>query len=184
VFPTVVGLLIIAPLLVQIIPRYDKWQPALLPFALISINTIFAASTTQLTNMLNATGRIKTTFKLMVMWTVLTWLFVPYLAKQHGVNGAAVGYALVGASSVVAIYIVYKIVKFSLYRSIFVPAIASIAMGILLLLVRGLLDVSLSSVWLICGLGAVSYMLVMYILVGPSIIADAKKGFKAIFTKT
>ena len=105
VFPSVVGLVILSPILVEIIPRYDKWEPALIPLFLISINTIFAAATTQLTNLLNAIGKIKTTFKLMIMWTVLTWAFIPVLAIKYGVNGAALGYALVGSSSIIAIYI-------------------------------------------------------------------------------
>ncbi|OGM72860.1 hypothetical protein A3H19_05875, partial [Candidatus Woesebacteria bacterium RIFCSPLOWO2_12_FULL_39_9] len=68
VFPSVAGLIILAPILIKIIPRYEKWEPALFPLALISINTLFAAATTQLTNLLNAIGKIKVTFKLMVMW--------------------------------------------------------------------------------------------------------------------
>lgn len=184
VFPSVVGLLVLAPLLVKIIPRYDKWEPALLPLALISINTIFAASTTQLTNLLNAIGKIKTTFKLMVMWTVLTWLLVPFLAIRHGVNGAAAGYALVGSSSIVAIYIVYKSVKFSLYKSVFTPAIASFVMGIVLILVRGTLPARMFSVWFLGGVGTVIYLPLMYLLAGPAIINDAKRGIKAVISRS
>ncbi len=183
VFPSVVGLLVLSPVLVEIIPRYDKWRPALIPLALISINTIFAAATTQLTNLLNAIGKIKTTFKLMVMWTVLTWAFVPYLAMKYSVNGAAAGYALVGASSVVAVYIVHKSVKFSLYKSVFTPAVASLVMGAILMVVRKMVSVSMTSVWLIGGLGVVVYMISMYFLVGLSIFQDAKRGLKAIFNK-
>lgn len=183
VFPSVVGLVILAPILIEIIPRYEKWRPALIPLSLISINTIFAASTTQLTNLLNAIGKIKTTFKLMVMWTALTWLFVPYLAIKYSINGAALGYALVGASSVVAIYIVRKIVPFSLYRSVFTPAIAAFVMGVVLLLIRGYVPISMFSVWLLGGVGMCVYMVVMYILVGLSIFHDAKKGIKAIFSR-
>lgn len=183
VYPTIVGLLIIAPFLTVIIPRYEKWQPALLPLAFISINTVFAAATTNLTNLLNAVGRIKTTFKLMIMWTVLTWVFVPVLAVRYSVNGAALGYAIVGSSSVVAIYIVYKVVKFSLYKSIFIPFISSSVMGLILLIFRHFLQANLTSIWLLGGTGIVVYMSSMYLLVGKSIIHDAKRGVKAIFTR-
>ena len=149
----------------------------------MSINTIFAASTTQLTNLLNATGRIKTTFKLMIMWTVLTWLFIPFLSMKYSVIGAAMGYAIVGTSSIVAIIIVYKIINFSLYKSIFVPAIASVIMGLVLFVVRRFLSVSITSVWLIFLLGGITYMTSMYFLVGSSIFYDAKKGVKAVFSR-
>ncbi|MBU0569269.1 polysaccharide biosynthesis C-terminal domain-containing protein, partial [Patescibacteria group bacterium] len=184
VFPAVIGLVIIAPLLVKIIPRYEKWEPALIPLTLISINTFFAAVTTQLTNTLNAIGKIKTTFKLMIMWTVLTWIFLPYFSIRYGVSGAAAGYALVGTSSVVAIYTVYKIIKFSLYRSFITPAIASIGMGIFLALLRRFLPVNLMSIWLLILSGGAIYLPVMYLLVGPSIFADAKKGIKAVFNRS
>jgi O-antigen/teichoic acid export membrane protein len=183
VYPALTGLLIVAPMLTQIIPRYEKWEPALIPLTLISINTFFASATTNLTNLLNATGRIKTTFKLMIMWTTLTWIFIPFLSSKYGVNGAALGYAIVGSSSVVAIFIVHKFVKFSLYKSVITPLIGSLVMATVLILVRKLLAVNLTSVWFLSGLGALIYLGVMYVLVGNVIFADAKRGFKAIFRK-
>lgn len=183
VFPSSVGLLILAPILVKIIPRYGKWEPALIPLALISINTIFAAATTQLTNLLNAIGKIKTTFKLMIMWTVLTWIFVPALAVKLGVNGAAAGYALVAASSVVAIYIAHKVVSFSLYNAVVKPGLGTLIMGLVLFIVRRGLPTNFASVWVLGVLGAVLYFASMYVLVGPSIIADAKKGIKAVVSR-
>ncbi|KKQ43499.1 MAG: Polysaccharide biosynthesis protein [Microgenomates group bacterium GW2011_GWC1_37_8] len=181
VFPTTVGLLILAPVFVDIIPRYEKWEPALLPLMLISVNTFFAAATTQLTNLLNAIGKIKVTFKLMIMWTVLTWIFVPILAIKYGVDGAAAGYSLVGASSLIAIYIAYKHVPFNIYETIIRPAIGTLIMAATLLVVRSVLPSSLSSVWMIILLGGIIYFSTMYLLVGSSILIDAKKGIKEIF---
>lgn len=183
VFPSVVGLLILAPILIVIIPRYEKWQPALIPLAFISINTIFAASTTQLTNLLNAVGKIKTTFKLMIMWTFLTWATVPFLARRFDVVGAAFGYALIGASSIVAIIIVQRMIKFSLYKSIFAPALGSLIMGGALLAVRSFLPNSFYSVWILIGVGIISYISSMYLFAGSAIFNDAKRGIKAIFTR-
>lgn len=183
VFPSIIGILILAPILVKIIPRYEKWEPALIPLTLISINSVFAAATTQLTNLLNAIGKIKTTFKLMIMWTVLTWFLVPALAIKFGVNGAAAGYALVSATSVVAIYIAHRAVKFSLYDAVLKPGSAALIMGVLLFVVRRALPVSLFTVWVLAGLGALFYASCMYALVGPSILVDAKKGIKAIFSR-
>jgi PST family polysaccharide transporter len=183
VFPSVVGLVILAPILVKIIPRYEKWEPALIPLFLISVNTLFAAATTQLTNLLNAIGKIKTTFKLMVMWTVLTWLLVPYLAFKYSVVGAAAGYALVGATSVIAIYIARRQVKFSLVDGIVQPALATFVMGGILLLIRRILSINFYSVWILVGTGVISYSLTIYLLVGPSIIDDVKKAFKNLSRK-
>ena len=57
----------------------------------MAINVFFAAATTLLTNLLAAIGKIKVVTKLMIMWTVLTAIFVPLLGSKFGVNGAAAG---------------------------------------------------------------------------------------------
>ncbi|MFC1625706.1 oligosaccharide flippase family protein [Patescibacteria group bacterium] len=183
VFPSLIGLLVVAPTLVNIIPRYAKWTPALFPLSLIAINTVFAATTTQLTNVLNSIGRIKVTLKLMIMWTTLTWLLVPFLAIKFGVNGAAAGYSLVGVSSVVAIIVARRHIKFSLIEATIKPLLASFVMGGALLIVRGFLPVSLTSVFLMIGSGLIIYTAGIYLLVGVSIIDDAKKSFKTFFGK-
>jgi len=183
VFPAVTGLLIMAPLLVDIIPRYEKWEPALLPLMLISINTLFAAATTQLTNLLNAVGKIRVTFKLMVMWTALTWIFVPFMAVKYGVNGAAFGYAMVGMSSVIAIVITKKIINFSVYKSVLPSAFATLIMTLALLILRSFLSANLTSIVLIGLVGAIVYFFAMYVVVGKVIIADAKKGILSVFSR-
>lgn len=183
VFPSIVGLLILAPFLIEIIPRYEKWRPALIPLALVSINVVFAAATTQLTNVLNAIGKIKTTFKLMLMWAVLTWAFIPALALKFGVQGAAAGYALVGSSSIVAIYIVHRQVKFSLKDSVFKPAVAALAMAAIMLFLRGFFPTTLYGVFILGALGVIVYALATYLIVGHSIIDDVKKVTKSLVSR-
>lgn len=183
VFPSLVGLLVLAPVLVKIIPRYEKWTPALLALSFIGINTIFAAVTTQLTNLLNAIGKIKYTFRLMIMWTLLTWALVPLLALKFGVNGAAAGYALVGTSSFVAIYIAKRFVDFSLVDSVLKTAIAAGVMGVGLVFLKGALTVSFSSVWILVAVGIVLYAISTYLIVGSSIVQDVKKSFKTFFSR-
>lgn len=183
VFPSVVGLLILAPILIKIIPRYEKWAPALIALGLISVNTVFAAVTTQLTNLLNSIGQIKTTFKLMIMWTALTWIFVPFLAIKYGVTGAALGYSLVGASSVVAIYIARRHVGFSLLESVARPAAASLVMGVALLIARDFLPVNLASVWILILTGLLTYGFAAFLIIGVSIVSDVRKSIFTLFTK-
>jgi O-antigen/teichoic acid export membrane protein len=183
VFPSLIGLLILSPLLVGIIPRYGKWEPALIPLFLIGINTIFAAVTTQLTNLLNAIGKIKTTFKLMVMWTTLTWIFVPILAVKFSVIGAALGYALVGMSSMVAIFIVRKFVKFSLFEGAVKPGIAALVMGIIILIMKNYLPDRFLSVAILIISGVLIYTVSIYLLVGVSLITDVKKSLKTLLER-
>jgi len=175
VFPSVVGLLMVAPFLVRIIPRYEKWIPALIPLALVSVNTIFASVSTQLTNLLNSIGRIKLTFKFMVMWGVLTWLFVPYLSLRYGVNGAALGYALVGSSSLIVIFAVRRIVSFSLWKGVGRALVSALVMALVLMAIRGSLAVNIFSVLVMVVTGGVVYIFMMFVLAGRGLLEDGKK---------
>jgi O-antigen/teichoic acid export membrane protein len=117
------------------------------------------------------------------MWTVLTWVFIPVLAIKYGVNGAAFGYALVGSSSIIAVYIVRRHVKFSLIEGIFRPAFAVALMGVALILTRRLLPVNLYSIGLLIGLGFAIYVVTIYLMVGPSIVADVRKVFNNLISR-
>lgn len=175
VFPSLLGLLLVAPILVQIIPKYEKWQPALFALGLFGINAVFAAVTTPLTNLLNSIGKIKITFKLMVMWTTLTWILTPFLAIKYGVNGAAGASAIIGISSIIAILIVRKYVEFDFKGSVGKPFIATAIMGIIVYLLRSMLPIISITVLLIVLTGAITYSVLIYFMIGPSILEDAKK---------
>lgn len=181
VFPSLVGIVILSPILVRVIPRYNQWIPALVPLIFISINFAFAGATTQLTNLLNAIGKIKITFYLMIMWTVLSWALIPFLSIKFGVTGSSVGYSLVGSSSIVAIYITKKYVNFSIMNSMIKPLIGSITMGIILIAIRHFLDVSINSMLILTIIGFIVYVSSMISMMGVSLIEDAKKSYKTIF---
>lgn len=183
VFPSLVGLLILAPVLVDIIPRYEKWQPALTAFYLIGITTVFSSVTTQITNLLNAIGRIKITFKLMVMWTILTWIFVPVMAAKYGVNGAALAYAIVSSSSIVAIFLAKRYVEFNLSKAMFKPFISSILMGLVLVIARSMVNFNVAGVVVLILSGLLSYLLSMYILSGSKLVSDIGRSVKILFKK-
>ena len=182
VFPSLVGLAVLFPVIVSVIPRYGKWLPAYVPFLIISVNSVFAAGSTQLTNFLNSVGRIKTTFKLMIMWTVLTWLLVPVLSTVFGVEGASLGYALVGVSSVVVFYLVRQRVNFSLMYSLVKPALAAFAMAMVLFIAMRLVPWNYLGLLLMVLLSGATYALAIYLLVGRAAVDDVKKVL-AVFGK-
>jgi len=183
VFPSLVGISILAPILVRVIPRYNQWIPALVPIIFISINFIFAAATTQLTNLLNAIGKIKITFYLMIMWTILTWAFVPVLAIKFSVVGASIGYSLVGASSIAAIFIAKKYVNFSLINSMIKPGIGALVMGVVLVIVKRFLPVSINSMILLTFLGMIIYSTSMFSMMGLSLVEDVERSIKTLLNR-
>lgn len=177
VFPSLVILVLIAPSLTEIIPRYYKWNPALTALMLISLTSALASVTTPLTNTLNAIGKISITFRLMMMWTVLTWIVVPALSLYYGLNGAAFGFTLVGLSSFVAIFITSKYVKVNYLQSVGKPLVASLLMGLSLQFVRGLVPTSLTQVILMIVVGLILYTTII-LLLEPKLINMTKKIFK------
>lgn len=183
VFPSLVGIVILAPILVNVVPRYNHWTPALIPIIFISINFMFAAATTQLTNLLNAIGKIKITFYLMIMWTVLSWILIPMLAMKFGVMGASIGYALVGTSSIVAITIARKYVKFSLTDSMVKPLIGAGVMGLVLVIARRFLPENITSMGILALLGAIVYGASMLSMTGLSLLEDIKRSTSTLLNR-
>lgn len=179
-FPAVAGIVIIAPVVFEAIPKYEQWLPAALPMAFLSINVLMASVSTQLTNLLNSIGKIKITSVFMIMWTVLTWVLVPYLSLKYGVNGASFGYALVGLSSVFVIVITKRYVNFSLTDSVAKPFFATLAMTCILVVLRSLIPHNFVSIGVLIAVGFVSYLVSVLVMVGQSLIEDAKKGIGSL----
>lgn len=163
VFPSVVGIVVIAPAMIQIIPRYDKWQPAVLSLTLFGVNALWASITTTLTNTLNATGHIKKSLTLMVMWTVLTWALTPILVKLFGFNGVALASALTASSSVIVIFIVKRIIDFEVLPNITAPLIATAIMGALVYSLTPVMATSYLKVGLLILFAVILYVLMMLI---------------------
>lgn len=126
IFPILAGISIVAPNIVQIIPKYAKWVPALLPMYFFALNSAIAAVTTPLTNAFNAVGKIAITTKLMIMWTILTWIFYPILSIWYGYLGTSIASLIVGLSSFVVWYIASNLFVINIPQIIFHPTVASV----------------------------------------------------------
>lgn len=128
-FPILVGMGFFALPLVHLIPKYAKWLPALIPLYIYLYNSAWASISTSLTNLLNATGHIKTTFKLMLMWTGLTWLTMPILSLKFGYLGVSYAVAIIATSSIATIILARKYVHFSIKNILKTPLAASFLMS-------------------------------------------------------
>jgi PST family polysaccharide transporter len=135
IIPALSILSLVAGPMVDIVPKYQKWHAALIPFYFFCFYFFIAAVTTPLTNAFNAIGQVKTTFKFMLMWTVLTWIFLPGFSYLWGINGALLAYLIIGLSSLfVWVYSqrqfninVFNIVKFPFFLSLVSLLVALIA---------------------------------------------------------
>lgn len=133
-FPILVGLGFFALPLINLIPKYTKWLPALIPLYIYLYNSAWASISTSLTNLLNATGHIKTTFKLMLMWTGLTWLTMPFLSLKFGYMGVSYAVAIIATSSIATIILAKKYVDFNLLNILKTPIASTFFMSLFLII--------------------------------------------------
>lgn len=138
VFPALAGIALVAPDVINIIPKYGKWLPAVVPLYFYAANAAIAAVTTPLTNAFNAVGKITITTRLMIMWTVLTWIFYPLLSYKFGYIGTAVATLIVGSSSFLVWYIADRVFSINTLKTIFHPLASSVLMVLVLVLTNRL----------------------------------------------
>ena len=174
-FPVVAELAILAPIAVKLVPRYSKWEVALLPLALFCFNSALAAVSTPLTNTLNALGKVKINTYLMIMWTVLTWAITPALAIKYGYVGVAYATAIIALSSFVPVIIVHRLTHFSMLNSFGRPAIATLVMLLPSLFIK--------NIFLNLTVSLLLFTVTVYMLVGNQLITDIRHFYYVLVKK-
>ena len=98
-----------------------------------------------------------------IMWTVLTWIFYPFLSYRYGYIGTAVATLIVGSSSFVVWYLARKVLDVEVIKTILHPTIASLAIVFSLLSINLLhLNLLITIITKII-LGAAIYIIYSYI---------------------
>lgn len=129
IFPILVGMSVFVFPLTELVPRYAKWQPALLSFVFFSLSIAWSAISTPLVNTLNAIGKINQTLKLMVFWTTLTWLLTPLLVYRFAFDGVAIAAFLISWTSILSVILLKKYVEVQLLPQVWPQLIASVMMA-------------------------------------------------------
>ena len=173
VYPSVLGILVIAPKIVEIIPRYGKWDSAIPLLYFFGINAMFAAVNTTLTNILFAIGKPKIVLNLMIAWTVLIWILTFFLVKIFGYVGVGVASAIVAASTSITVYFVKKSISISILESVMGPLISSLIMFVILKLLGDAFPDSLLGVIENIILGVFIYAVSSFLLMRNKLKKDA-----------
>ena len=126
IFPATLFLLISMKPLIFLIPKYTKWEPAIFSFYLFSIVSVMAAFSSPMVNALNSLGKIKTTLTLMIMWVLLTWIFVPLWVGFFGFQGVAISFTIISVTSIIPIILMRRLIFFEVARGVIKPLIATI----------------------------------------------------------
>jgi len=169
-FPALMGLALLALPLTEVLPRYLKWQPALWSLYFFCGQAAFACVSTTLTNVLNATGRIKKTLQLMILWTSLTWLFTLTAIQYFGFHGVALAALLVATTVILPIRLVRQLADFSLWENVGKPLLGALLMGGVVYWLLPFLGNSLIQIVGLMLSGAIIYLLAMLILTKEKIV--------------
>lgn len=127
-YPILFGIVAIAPSLISQIVS-EKWKSALPLIYLFSVTVFWANLSSPFTNFLNAIGRVKTTLKLMVMWTVLEWLLTPLMTLKFGFIGVGMSSAMISLSSIIPIILIKRMFRVEIIKNIWQGMTAASLMG-------------------------------------------------------
>jgi len=163
IFPVIVAIVLFSPHIVSYLPKYKKWEPALLSLTFFSLSTALSSLSTPLTNILNAIGKVKITLYFMILWTVLTWVISPIFIIWYGYNGVSIASFLISFSSVLVFIITRSFVTFSMVKPVIPAVIASLAMLLFILLTQNII-ISFPMLLVEMLLSSIFYVTVLYII--------------------
>lgn len=173
--PFVFAGVILIDTLVKIIPKYGKWEPALFSFYLFSFGVIMASVSSLLTNMVQSIGKVKIILKLMVVWTVLTWLLVPFFIRIYGFNGVAIAMFFISLTSIISVVISKKFVDYNISAAVKTPLIIGFLTGFVMLIAKIIIpEPSILQLVFVGLIGITTYIVSIFVL--------AKQQVKSIFS--
>ena len=179
-FPILFGLIVIVPYLIKFYPNWNnKWEPAVFSVVFFCLNAAVSSLSGILVNVLDATGKVKITLRLMVIWTVLIWILTPILINIYGYNGVSIASFLVTTTIIYTIYLVKKIIEFKFLPSIIKPLASSLLMMIVVYMLSTIFAKGfLSLIFVILG-GGLVYIVSLFMLCGKELKEDlARFGIK------
>lgn len=173
VFPILAGIIITAPYFIQFVPNWqNKWEPAVISLVFFCLNAMVSSLSGVMVTVLDATGRVKTTLKLMVLWTILTWIVTPILIFTIGYNGVAIASFLVTLTIGITVYLLKQVVKFAFIASIYKASLATIIMAIIVYFGAKFLASNILMLLFVISQGALVYLIVFYLLAKNDISQD------------
>lgn len=174
IYPMLIGITLVFPSFIALIPKYYKWEPAMLSLTFFAVNALLAAVLVPLTNLLNAIGKIKITLYFMILWTIMTWGLTPIAIQYIGFNGFSLVTAIINLSVIPIIIIAKKYVDFDVMKAIKFPVIGGIIMAVVLFGATKLVPINFPTVFFLIFIGGFIYFGTLFIIARNELISDIK----------
>lgn len=174
IFPILVAMSVLISPLTVVIEHYTKWQPAILSFILFALSVGWAAISTPLVNTLNAIGQINKSLKLMIIWTVLTWVITPITLYFFGFNGVAIASIIISFSSVLSVFFVKKFVNVDVWQQVWRQLVGAVGMCLAGVLLLDLASQSITRFLFTGVIMALVYCILVFMVGHNKLIAEIK----------
>lgn len=173
--PIIFGMALTMNHVIQIIPKYGKWLPALPLLYLFCFSAFLASFSSPLLNLTNALGKAKIPLFFMTVWTIVTWILTPILTYFFSYLGFALTIAFVSLSSVFVIYQTQTLVGFRFIHTIYKPIISACIMALVIILVKFFLPTHISILIVSIILGVVTYLFSLSFLFRINLIKELRQ---------
>lgn len=160
----------------------DKWQPAIPAFYFYSLRMIGSNITTIYISVLNAVGRVNTSLRILVWWTLGDWVLALAFCPFFGFTGIAIAYGLsVIPVSVWLILELRSVAGLHLWKSLHQPLILSLGSAALVWIIKPQFAPSWWSVPLLGVVGLLSFWLPLFLLEKKILLDEAKMFLGSVF---
>jgi len=174
IIPTTVGLALIMGKIVDFIPKYYKWTPALPFFYLFCLSALFSSYSTPFINLLNGLGKVKITFSFMIAWTTATWILTPILTFFFGSLGFPITLVILSSSFIIVVIVTKKTVNFSFGKNVYQFLTASVVMSAIVFLFSRLSISSGPSLLISIAGGIIAYLLTLKLVFKVDLLNEVR----------
>ncbi|OGK16520.1 hypothetical protein A2690_04180 [Candidatus Roizmanbacteria bacterium RIFCSPHIGHO2_01_FULL_39_12b] len=175
--PAMVGLAMVVPSIVEFIPKYSKWEPAIPIFYIFCVTAFLSSYSTPFINMFNALGKAKLSFSFMLFWTITTWICTPLFTKLFGLYGFPATQLILALSSIFVIVKARQLLHFEIISSIDKPIILSVIMGAILIGIKSVISTPIYQIIVMIPIGAIGYVGLAYMLFRIQLLTEVKDLF-------
>lgn len=174
--PILFGLIVVSPYIIRFYPNWNnKWEPAIFSIVFFCLNAAVSSMSGILVNVLDATGKVKITLRLMVIWTIFIWILTPIFIHLYGYNGVSVASFLVTTTIVYTVYLVKKVIDFEFLPSISKPLASAVLMTLVVYFASNIFAKDFLSLIFVILIGALVYLISLFVLAGKELKNDLVK---------
>lgn len=159
--PVIIGMMVTVSMFIDIIPKYEKWAPALPIFYILSVSSLILSLSAPFMNLFNALGKVKITFTFMLILTVVNWITTPLFTKQFGMYGFPVAHLIVSITLSFLLIKAKKMLGIHILKCITHPIVSAVIMGVCIQILKQFLPSNLPVIILISVVGAAIYYSIM-----------------------